>query len=58
MSQLFLIIAALLGATVVMLGAFAAHGLRGRLPENLFKTNQLTVVSCQRLPVAGRGCII
>ena len=36
MSQLFLIIAALLGATGVMLGAFAAHGLRGRLPENLF----------------------
>ena len=36
MSQLFLIIAALLGATGVMLGAFAAHGLRGKLPENLF----------------------
>ena len=36
MSQLFLIIAALLGATGVMLGAFAAHGLRGRLPVNLF----------------------
>ena len=36
MSQLFLIFAAVLGATAVMLGAFAAHGLRGKLADNLF----------------------
>lgn len=36
MSQLFLIIAAVLGATGVLLGAFAAHGLRGKLADNLF----------------------
>lgn len=36
MSPIFLIIAAVLGATGVMLGAFAAHGLRGKLPDNLF----------------------
>ncbi|ATZ72270.1 DUF423 domain-containing protein [Idiomarina sp. X4] len=35
MSQLFLIAAALLGATGVMLGAFAAHGLKSKLTENL-----------------------
>ena len=35
MSQLFLIAAALLGATGVILGAFAAHGLKSNLTENL-----------------------
>lgn len=35
MSQLFLIAAAFLGATGVILGAFAAHGLKSRLSENL-----------------------
>ncbi|RXS44204.1 DUF423 domain-containing protein [Idiomarina sp. 29L] len=35
MSQLFLIAAALLGATGVILGAFAAHGLKSKLTENL-----------------------
>ena len=43
MSQLFLIIAALLGATGVMLGAFAAHGLRARLPEDLLTVFQTGV---------------
>lgn len=37
MSQLFLIIAALVGGVAVMLGAFAAHGLRGKLADNLFR---------------------
>ena len=37
MSQVFLIIAVLLGASGVILGAFAAHGLRSRLAENLFR---------------------
>ena len=35
MSQLFLIVAAFLGATGVMLGAFAAHGLKSKLSESL-----------------------
>jgi len=35
MSQLFLIVAAILGGTGVMLGAFAAHGLKSKLSENL-----------------------
>ena len=35
MSQLFLIVAAFLGATAVMLGAFAAHGLKSKLSESL-----------------------
>jgi uncharacterized membrane protein YgdD (TMEM256/DUF423 family) len=34
-SQLFLIVAAFLGATAVMLGAFAAHGLKSKLSESL-----------------------
>tara|TARA_B100002019_G_C21133718_1_gene529634 strand:+ start:359 stop:739 length:381 start_codon:yes stop_codon:yes gene_type:complete len=34
-SQLFLIVAAFLGATGVMLGAFAAHGLKSKLGESL-----------------------
>ncbi|MFI2811215.1 MULTISPECIES: DUF423 domain-containing protein [Microbulbifer] len=41
MTKLYLLIAAFLGATGVMLGAFGAHGLRGRVAENLleaFKT--------------------
>ncbi|MGM0524814.1 MAG: DUF423 domain-containing protein [Pseudomonadota bacterium] len=35
MSQLFLIIAAVLGGFAVMLGAFAAHGLKSRLSDSL-----------------------
>lgn len=35
MSQLFLMVAAFLGATGVMLGAFAAHGLKSRLSTTL-----------------------
>ena len=35
MSQLFLIVAAILGGTGVILGAFAAHGLKSKLSENL-----------------------
>ncbi|RUO77303.1 DUF423 domain-containing protein [Idiomarina seosinensis] len=35
MSQLFLIIAAVLGGSAVMLGAFAAHGLKSRLSDTL-----------------------
>lgn len=35
MSQFFLMVAAFLGATGVMLGAFAAHGLKSRLSATL-----------------------
>ncbi|WP_404402508.1 DUF423 domain-containing protein [Idiomarina seosinensis] len=35
MSQLFLIAAAVLGGSGVMLGAFAAHGLKSRLSDTL-----------------------
>lgn len=41
MSQVFLMVAAFLGATGVMLGAFAAHGLKSRLSTallNAFET--------------------
>ncbi|NWO02560.1 MAG: DUF423 domain-containing protein [Idiomarinaceae bacterium] len=35
MSQIFLIVAAILGGTGVMLGAFASHGLKSKLSESL-----------------------
>lgn len=35
MSQLFLILSAILGGTAVMLGAFAAHGLKSQLSANM-----------------------
>ncbi|RUO68817.1 DUF423 domain-containing protein [Idiomarina ramblicola] len=35
MSQLFLIVSAILGGTGVMLGAFAAHGLKSKLSDDL-----------------------
>lgn len=35
MSQIFLIVAAILGGTAVMLGAFAAHGLKSKLSDSL-----------------------
>lgn len=35
MSQVFLIVAAILGGTGVMLGAFASHGLKSKLSESL-----------------------
>lgn len=37
MSKLFLLIAAALGGSGVMLGAFGAHGLRGKVAENLLE---------------------
>ena len=36
MDRLFVMIGALAGLTAVALGAFAAHGLKGRLPADLF----------------------
>ncbi|WP_417440503.1 DUF423 domain-containing protein [Idiomarina sp.] len=35
MSQIFLIVAAILGGIGVMLGAFASHGLKSKLSESL-----------------------
>ena len=43
MSQLLIIIAALYGAVVVALGAFAAHGLKSRLSEQLLAVFQTGV---------------
>ncbi len=37
MAKLYLLIAALLGGTGVILGAFGAHGLRGKVAENLLE---------------------
>ena len=37
MSKLYLLIAAALGGSGVMLGAFGAHGLRGKVAENLLE---------------------
>ena len=37
MSKFFLLIAAALGGSGVMLGAFGAHGLRGKVAENLLE---------------------
>jgi len=36
MSKLFLLFGSLSAGLAVILGAFGAHGLRGKLPENLF----------------------
>ena len=46
MAKWLLMLASLSGFTGVALGAFAAHGLRGKLPENLLNAFQ-TVVSYQ-----------
>ncbi|PRB83036.1 DUF423 domain-containing protein [Pseudomonas sp. MYb185] len=43
MSRILLLLAALSGFTGVALGAFAAHALRGRLPENLLGVFQTGV---------------
>lgn len=43
MSQLLLIIAAIYGAVAVALGAFAAHGLKSRLSEQLLTVFQTGV---------------
>lgn len=43
MNHFFLIIAAIFGATGVMLGAFAAHGLRDKLTPSLFTAFQTGV---------------
>ncbi|NQZ03846.1 DUF423 domain-containing protein [Idiomarina sp.] len=43
MSQLLLIIAAIYGAVAVALGAFAAHGLKSRLSEQLLSVFQTGV---------------
>ncbi|WP_287831912.1 DUF423 domain-containing protein [Idiomarina sp.] len=43
MSQLLLIIAAIYGAVAVALGAFAAHGLKSRLSEQLLAVFQTGV---------------
>lgn len=37
MSKLYLLIAAALGGSGVVLGAFGAHGLRGKVAENLLE---------------------
>ncbi|MFC6633751.1 DUF423 domain-containing protein [Microbulbifer taiwanensis] len=37
MAKLYLLLAALLGATGVILGAFGAHGLRDKVAENLLE---------------------
>jgi len=36
MDRLFVVLAAAAGLTAVALGAFAAHGLKGKLPADLF----------------------
>jgi uncharacterized membrane protein YgdD (TMEM256/DUF423 family) len=36
MDRLFVVLAAVAGLTAVALGAFAAHGLKGKLPADLF----------------------
>lgn len=43
MAKLLLLLAALSGFTGVALGAFAAHGLRAKLPENLLNAFQTGV---------------
>ena len=43
MAKWLLMLASLSGFTGVALGAFAAHGLRGRLPENLLNAFQTGV---------------
>lgn len=43
MSKMFLIIACGSGAMSVILGAFAAHALKTKLPENLFATFEVGV---------------
>ena len=42
-SQLAMILAALFGGSGVMLGAFGAHGLRGRVEDRLLETFQTAV---------------
>lgn len=37
MTKLYLLLAAFLGGTGVVLGAFGAHGLRGKVAENLLE---------------------
>ena len=43
MAKWLLMLASLSGFTGVALGAFAAHGLRGKLPENLLNAFQTGV---------------
>ena len=43
MAKWLLMLASLSGFTSVALGAFAAHGLRGKLPENLLNAFQTGV---------------
>lgn len=43
MARVFLLLAALSGLTGVALGAFAAHGLRARLPEGMLAVFQTGV---------------
>lgn len=43
MSQIFFIVAAIFGATAVMLGAFAAHGLHNKLTDSLLTAFQTGV---------------
>lgn len=43
MARVFLLLAALSGFTGVALGAFAAHGLRSRLPEGMLSVFQTGV---------------
>lgn len=43
MSKLFLLIASLSGFLAVALGAFGAHGLKGKLADNLFSAFETAV---------------
>lgn len=44
MTKLYLFLAALLGGSGVILGAFGAHGLRGRVAENLLEAYKTGVL--------------
>ncbi|MBB3061654.1 DUF423 domain-containing protein [Microbulbifer rhizosphaerae] len=44
MAKLYLLLAAFLGGTGVVLGAFGAHGLRGKIAENLLEAYKTGVL--------------
>ncbi|MGL6161740.1 DUF423 domain-containing protein [Microbulbifer sp.] len=44
MAKLYLLIAAFFGGTGVVLGAFGAHGLRGKIAENLLEAYKTGVL--------------
>ena len=57
MNKRFLITAALFGALSVMLGAFGAHGLKGRMNAETFEifetADQIPVLSCFCIACSG-----